>query len=90
MAFAAGPLYQIPSKAKLEYESLPYPTVVIIGGGSAGLERSSLAASSTRQPTGSTTPQPFNKPYPFNTFRLITSFWISLVPSPMVHSLLSR
>src|SRR5690606_39665382 len=27
---------------------------------------------------------------PRNTFRLITSFWISLVPSPIVHSLLSR
>jgi hypothetical protein len=26
----------------------------------------------------------------FSTSRLITSFWISLVPSPMVQSLLSR
>lgn len=29
-------------------------------------------------------------PYPLSTFLLITSFWISLVPSPMVQSLLSR
>lgn len=27
---------------------------------------------------------------PFSTFLLMTSFWISLVPSPMVQSLLSR
>jgi len=29
-------------------------------------------------------------PYPFRTFRLMTSFCTSLVPSPIVQSLLSR
>ncbi|MBK8497736.1 MAG: NAD(P)/FAD-dependent oxidoreductase [Flavobacteriales bacterium] len=28
----------MPSKAKLEYDQLPYPTVIVVGGGFAGLE----------------------------------------------------